>query len=49
MMENAALLASAKMQDELTWQWIERVVSVLLKKRELTGYDVFQLKPQGRR
>jgi len=45
MMRTAQALADAAMRNEDLWRWIERVARELVKKRRLTGRDIYELRP----
>jgi hypothetical protein len=44
--QTAELVARALVQDDTNWKWIERVARVLMKKRTLSGREIFNLKPK---
>jgi hypothetical protein len=49
LLDTAEQVAYARMLDGTIWAWTENVARVLLQKRQLTGFDVHQLNPRGRR
>lgn len=45
MLTNAQLIANARIADETTWGWIQRVAAQLVRRRRLTGRDIHELRP----
>lgn len=45
MLEAVQLVANARIADDATWHWIERVAKQLVRRRRLTGRDVAELRP----
>lgn len=45
MLQDVQLIADARIADETTWDWIERVAAQLVRRRRLTGRDVHELRP----
>ena len=46
LLQNAELIADARMNDRVVWKWVERVADALRKRRRLSHRDIHELRPR---
>jgi hypothetical protein len=47
MVERAQRIADTRLENDVIWEWVQRVAQRLVKRRRLSGRDIFELGPHG--